>query len=180
VPNTAFTEAFAFIFQDRDLELLGLTEDDPNVKHNKALDNFWSVYEIGGVALVDMGVWNWMYDHPDATPAQLREAVTSIAKDVWNRYYAPIFGSRDEILLGVYSHMIDAGLYLPDYPMGHIIAFQIESYMEGKNLGEEMKRMCAQGNITPDAWMRGATGSPISTQPLLAATSKAVEALGGA
>lgn len=179
VPNTAFTEAFAFIFQDRDLELLGLQEEGPNFKHLKALDNFWSVYEIGGVALVDIGVWHWMYDHHEATPAQLREAVIEIARDVWNRYYAPVFGSRDEILLGVYSHMIDAGLYLPDYPMGHIIAFQIESYMEGKNLAEEMKRMCAQGGITPDAWMRGATGSPISTGPLLAATKKAVEALGG-
>ena len=177
VPNTAFTEAFAFIFQDRDLELLGLTEEDPNHKHLKALDNFWSVYEIGGVALVDIAVWNWMYDNPEATPAQLREAVVGIAKDVWNRFYAPVFGSRDEILLAVYSHMIDAGLYLPDYPMGHIIAFQVESYMEGKNLAEEMKRMCAQGSITPDAWMRGATGSPISTEPLLAATRKAVEAL---
>jgi hypothetical protein len=178
VPNTAFTEAFAFIFQDRDLELLGLTEENSNVKHLKALDNFWSVYEIGGVALVDMEVWGWMYDHPEATPAQLREAVIRIAGDIWNRYYAPVFGSGDEILLGVYSHMIDAGLYLPDYPMGHIIAFQVESYMEGKNLAEEMKRMCAQGSITPDAWMRGATGSPISTEPLLAATRKAVAALG--
>lgn len=179
VPNTAFTEAFAFIFQDRDLELLGLTEQDPHHRHLKALDNFWSVYEIGGVALVDMAVWHWMYDHPAATPAELREAVTGIAKDVWNRYYAPVFGSRDEILLGVYSHMIDAGLYLPDYPMGHIIAFQIESYMEGKNIGEEMKRMCAQGSITPDAWMRGATGSPITTAPLLEATREAVAALDG-
>ena len=177
VPNTAFTEAFAFIFQDRDLELLGLTEEDPHHQHLKALDNFWSVYEIGGVALVDMGVWHWMYDHPEATPAELREAVIEISKDVWNRYYAPVFGSRDEILLGVYSHMIDAGLYLPDYPMGHIIAFQVESYMEGKNIAEEMKRMCAQGSITPDAWMRGATGSPITTAPLLEATRKAVETL---
>ncbi len=178
VPNTAFTEAFAFIFQDRDLELLGLTEENPDVKHLKALDNFWSVYEIGGVALVDMGVWRWMYDHPEATPAQLREAVVDISKDIWNRFYAPVFGGRDEILLGVYSHMIDAGLYLPDYPMGHIIAFQVESYMEGKNLAEEMKRMCAQGSITPDAWMRGATGSPITTEPLLEATASAVKALG--
>jgi len=177
VPNTAFTEAFAFIFQDRDLALLGVADEDPNHGHLKALDNFWSIYEIGGVALVDMGVWHWMYEHPEATPAQLREAVVEISRDIWNRYYAPVFGSRDEILLGVYSHMIDAGLYLPDYPMGHIIAFQIESYIEGKNLAEEMKRMCAQGSITPDAWMRGATGSPISTEPLLVATKKAVATL---
>ena len=32
VPNGAFTEAFAFIFQDRDLELLGIPENDPRQK----------------------------------------------------------------------------------------------------------------------------------------------------
>ena len=34
------------------------------------------------------------------------------------------------VLLGVYSHMIDAFLYLPDYPIGHLIAFQIEEQMK--------------------------------------------------
>src|SRR5690606_13228803 len=29
VPNTAFTEALAFVFQERDLELLGIETDDP-------------------------------------------------------------------------------------------------------------------------------------------------------
>ena len=33
-------------------------------------------------------------------------------------------------LLAIYSHMIDSFLYLPDYPLGHMIAFQIERQME--------------------------------------------------
>jgi hypothetical protein len=33
VPNTSFTEALAFIFQKRDLELLGLKDDDPQKHH---------------------------------------------------------------------------------------------------------------------------------------------------
>ena len=36
------------------------------------------------------------------------------------------------ILLGVYAHMIDSFLYLPDYPVGHMIAYQIEERMYGR------------------------------------------------
>ncbi len=57
VPNTAFTEALAFIFQVRDLELLGMGSADANTHHLRTLDNFWGRYEIMGVSLVDMGVW---------------------------------------------------------------------------------------------------------------------------
>ncbi|UCE20592.1 MAG: hypothetical protein JSV84_12340 [Gemmatimonadota bacterium] len=175
VPNTAFTEGFAFVFQARDLELLGLTKDDPETEHLKALDNIWSTAEIASVALVDMKVWHWMYDHPEATPAELKEAVIGIAKDVWNRYYAPIFGEKDVDLLAIYSHMIDAGLYLPDYPLGHIIAFQVEEYMKDKNLATEMERMCKLGSITPDQWMQQAVGQSISAEPMILAAEEALK-----
>jgi hypothetical protein len=177
VPNTAFTEGFAFVFQSRDLELLGLTKKDPNAEHLKALDTFWSTYEIAGVSLVDMDVWHWMYDNPNATSEELKQAVIEIARNVWNEYFAPIFGIEDEILLAVYSHMINAGLYLPDYPLGHIIAFQIEQFLKDKNLAVEMERMCRLGSITPNAWMEQAVGSPISTEPLLTATKRALEVI---
>jgi len=177
VPNTAFTEGFAFIFQARDLELLGLADDDPSAEHLKALDVLWSTYEIGGVALVDMAVWNWMYDHPDATPAELKEAVIAIAKDIWNEFFAPVFGIADVDLLAVYSHMIDNALYLPNYPLGHVIAFQIEEYMKTRDLAGEMERMCRLGSITPDLWMKEAVGGTISTAPLLQAAEEALNAL---
>jgi len=177
VPNTAFTEGFAFIFQARDLELLGLTEENAHAEYLKALDNLWSTYEIGGVSLVDMGVWNWMYKHPDATPAQLKDAVIGIAKDIWNEYYAPVFGDRDIDLLAVYSHMISSALYLPNYPLGHIIAFQLEEHMKTGNLAEEMERMCKLGSITPNQWMKEAVGGPISTEPMLRAAEEALQAL---
>ncbi len=74
VPNTAFTEALAFVFQARDLELLGLAKPDATSEALAVLDDFWGAFEIGGVALVDMRVWRWMYAHPEATPAELREA----------------------------------------------------------------------------------------------------------
>ena len=65
VPNTAFTEALAFVFQAHDLELLGLAKPDAQSAASKTLNDFWGTYEISGVALVDMAVWHWMYDHPD-------------------------------------------------------------------------------------------------------------------
>ena len=177
VPNTAFTEAVAFLFQKRDMELLGLKNPNPEDAYYLALDNFWSSYEIMGVSLVDIQVWEWLYAHPDATPAQLKEAVIRIAKEVWNSYYADVLGGEDEMLLGIYSHMIDYPLYLPNYPMGHLIAFQIEQQVRGKNMAMEIDRMFTQGRIIPQRWMKKGVGSPISIDPLLNATREALQAL---
>jgi hypothetical protein len=176
VPNTAFTEALAFVFQGHDLELLGLAKPDAKSHALKTLDDFWGAYEIAGVALVDMAVWHWMYDHPNATPAQLKDATLQIAKDIWNKYYAPVFKKRDVMLLGIYSHMIDSFLYLPDYPIGHMIAFQIEEQMEkAGNIGSEFERMALTGSVVPDIWMKKATGAPVGPEALLTATRKALQ-----
>ena len=178
VPNTAFTEALAFVFQGHDLELLGLAKPDAQSAALKTLNDFWGTFEIAGVALVDMAVWHWMYDHPNATPAELKDATVQISKDVWNKYYAPIFGKRDVVLLGVYSHMIDSFLYLPDYPIGHMIAFQIEEQMEkAGNIGSEFERMATVGSLIPDLWMKKATGAPVGAEALLAETEKALSAI---
>ena len=174
VPNGAFTEAFAFIFQDRDLELLGIPEKDPRQKDLKVLDTFWGAYEIMAVSLVDMQAWHWLYAHPQATPAQLKEAVIAIAQGVWNQYFAPVFGIRDQVILAVYSHMIDYTLYLPHYAIGNIIQFQVEDFMRAKVLGPEMERMLAAGNILPQLWMKNAVGSEISVKPLLRAVDRAL------
>ena len=176
VPNTAFTEAFAFVFQANDLALLGLeAKRDEKAEALKTLNDFWGVYEIAGVSLIDMEVWHWMYDHPDATPAELKEAVIGIAKKTWNAYYAPVFKKKDVILLGVYSHMIDSYLYLPDYPIGHLIANQIESQMEKAGaIGPEFERMATYGSVAPDLWMKHAAGSPVGAEALLAAAAKAL------
>ena len=175
VPNTAFTEALAFVFQARDLELLGLPAPDAQSEAMRVLNDFWATYEIAGVALVDMAVWHWMYDHPEATPKQLNDAAVQISKDMWNRYYAPVFHKNDVVLLGVYSHMIDSFLYLPDYPIGHMIAFQIEEQMKkAGNVGKEFERMATMGRVTPDLWMEHATGRPVGPQALLDATEQAL------
>ena len=91
-------------------------------------------------------------------------------------YYAPILGGKDTVLLGIYSHMLSTPIYLYNYPLGHLIAFQIEEHLgtsKGK-LGAEFERMCRTGRVTPDEWMKAATGAPIGTGPLLRATEEAL------
>ncbi len=175
VPNSAFTEALAMTFQDRDLEVLGVAPPS-DARDVEALGALWAAYEIGGVALVDAKAWHWLYEHPDATPAQLREAVLASARDVWNRFYAPVFGQKDVEILAIYSHMVSYPLYLADYPLGHIIAFQLSERLRGPAFGAEFERVARQGRLTPDLWMRGAVGGPISTAPLLAAARRALAA----
>jgi hypothetical protein len=52
VPNTAFTEAIAFVFQGQDMALLGLRPSGESDEALKTLNDFWATYEIAGVALV--------------------------------------------------------------------------------------------------------------------------------
>ncbi len=181
VPNNAFTEALAFVFQQRDLELLGMARPDPQFESLRVLNDFFATWEIAGVALTEIATWHFMYDHPDATAAELRQAVVGIAREIWNRYYAPILGQRDALLLGIYSHMIQNTLYLPDYPLGHLIAFQIEEHLRKQPrgaFGKEFERMATFGQVTPDLWLISATGVALTPGPLLHATSEALKAVG--
>jgi hypothetical protein len=177
VPNTAFTEALAFIFQKRDLDVLGMSEKNPDKQYLEALDIFWGCYEIMGVSLVDMEVWEWMYAHPQATPAQLKENVLRIATEVWNAYYAPVLGETDSPILAIYSHMINSPLYLSNYPMGHLIEFQLEAHLRGKDFAAEVLRIYKMGRLIPQLWMKQATGHEVSIAPMLKAASEAVEKL---
>jgi hypothetical protein len=175
VPNTAFTEANAFIFQDRDLFLLGMKDNNPGKEKMETLDAAWSLMEIMGVGMVDMKVWKWLYENPEATPALLKQNTIAIATDVWNKYFAPVLGVKDSPILAIYSHMVDAPLYLANYSYGQVIQFQIEEFLKGKNFPHEIDRMFSQGRLTPQQWMIGAVGAKISTKPIINALDKALE-----
>ena len=176
VPNTAATEAMAFLFQVRDLQLLGYGKQQMDA--NATLDIFWNMYEIMGVSLVDMYTWRWLYAHPSATASQLRDAVLDIARDVWNHYYEPVLGTLESPLLAIYSHMLDYPMYLPNYPIGHIIHYQLEEHLakcsSDAAFATELQRIYQQGRLTPQAWMQGATGETISVDPILAAVGRIV------
>ena len=190
VPNTAYTEASAFLWQQRDLQLLpsnsvsgltgvaGLTAKRSNSE--AILDQFWSMYEIMGVSLVDMGMWKWIYAHPNASPKELCEATQQIAKDVWNAYYEPVLGEHDCILLAVYSHMVNAPMYLPNYPLGHIVQYQLEEHLARcatqEQFAQEYARIYELGRLTPKEWMIQAVGEAPSIEPILRAVDSLCEA----
>ena len=71
--------------------------------------------------------------------------------------------------------MIASGLYLPDYPIGHLIAFQIEEHLAKEQ--EPRRRVRARWRVrpvTPDLWMKNATGAPVGTKALLSAAERAL------
>jgi oligoendopeptidase F len=175
VPNTAITEALAFVFQNRNLGLLGLKDTNPEAEKMETLEAAWSLLEIMGVGMVDMKAWKWLYSNPQASPAQLKEAIKAVAVDVWNKYFAPVMGVKDSPILAIYSHMVDSPLYLANYSYGHIIQFQLEEYFKGKKLSDEIDRIFKQGRLTPQQWMSGAVGSKISAQPILNSLDKVLK-----
>jgi hypothetical protein len=179
VPNNAFTEALAFLFQQQDMALLGMPAAGADREAQAVLEAFWNAREIAGVALVDITAWRWLYAHPEATPAQFREAVVKISQDVWNQYYAALFGRRDVTLLAIYAHTISYPLYTPDYALAHLVAFQIRAHFDkvGGPLGSEFERVARLGALTPDEWMRQAVGAPLSADPLIAAAEGALRQL---
>ena len=179
VPNTAYTEASAFLWQHRDLQLL---PKSANINHtsskskDEVFDQFWSMYEIMGVSLVDMQMWQWIYAHKEATPKELCEATMQIAKDIWNQYYEPVLGEHDCILLGIYSHMVNSPMYLPNYPLGHIVQYQLEEHLAQFNtpraFAAEYARIYRLGRLTPQQWMIQAVGTTPSIDPILRAVSR--------
>lgn len=175
VPNTAFTEATAFLFQDRDLMLLGYTDNNPDKERLKTLDASWSLMEIMGVSMVEMDVWKWLYANPDATPEELKEQTISYATEVWNKYFAPVIGVKDSPILAIYSHMVEVPLYLSNYAYGQIIQFQIEDYLKGKDFAGEIDRIYKQGRLTPQYWMTEAVGNKISVEPIVKALEEALK-----
>ncbi len=177
VPNTATTEAMAFLFQVRDLQLLGRGKQE--IDDDATLDIFWNMYEIMGVSLVDMYTWRWLYAHPKTTAAELRDAVLATAREVWNRYYEPVLGTADSPLLAIYSHMLDYPMYLPNYPIGHIIHYQLEEHLAkcggDAAFATELQRIYRQGRLTPQAWMQDAVGAPVSVEPILTAVDRILQ-----
>lgn len=175
VPNSAITEAFAFTFQDRADFVLG--RPDNRDKQVTTLQRFWEAFEIAGPALTEIEFFHWLYKNPKATPLQMQTAIRKIGDNIWAKYHARIFGDKGYGLMSAYSHILWCDLYLADYPLGYVCAYQIRRFLEGKNLGEEMLRMCKSGSVYPDVWMKNAVGRSIEATPLLRDTAAAAREL---
>jgi hypothetical protein len=168
VPNTACTEAFAFLYQSLAKRVLGIedTADAQRAHDLDAIATMLATRQIAGPSLVELRMWRWIYAHPGASPEALRDAVLAIADDVWTRFYAQDFGPDRSHVLAAYQHMVGHPLYLADYALGHVLSHQVRSHMRGKDLAAEPKRICTIGRVTPDLWMRRAVGRGIDVAPL--------------
>jgi hypothetical protein len=72
--------------------------------------------------------------------------------------------------------MVGYALYLPAYPIGNIVQYQISEHLAQcttkEEWAQEYTRIYQQGRLTPDAWMRGAVGAPMSVEPILRAVKE--------
>lgn len=177
IPNTAFTEAFAFVFQSRDQEVLGISGKDEVADSNRILHCLWHCYELCGVSLLCINAWKYMYSNKTASPEELKNFIISKAKEIWNTWYAPLLGETDSIILACYTHMINHGLYLPNYAIGEMIRSQIENHLKDKNLAQEMEKLCIQGSLTPYIWLEKGMGSPLSAKFILDSANRAIKLL---
>ncbi len=168
VPNTACTEAFAFLYQSLGRKVLGLltAEEEARAFDLDAVQTFAAACQIAGPSLLELRVWNWIYRNPTASADALRGEVLRQAESLWKEFYEADFGPDPYHLLAAYQHMIAHPLYLPDYTLGHIISHQIRSHVRSNDLATETKRICSIGRLTPDLWMRRAVGSGIDIAPL--------------
>ncbi|MFM7806847.1 MAG: hypothetical protein ACKPEA_02820 [Planctomycetota bacterium] len=57
------------------------------------------------------------------------------------------------------------------------MSHQIRSFLNGRDLAAETKRITSIGSVTPDAWMRKAVGEPLSIEPLARNAAAALAAL---
>ena len=72
--------------------------------------------------------------------------------------------------------MINSFLYLYRYPIGHLIAFQLEEKLKGAGSGAAFEHAASYGRVLPDLWMEHATGKPVVAEPMLEATAAALKA----
>ena len=166
IPHTSISEAFAFTFQAKARDVVGLTLP-PGYEHVDMLKEFLGAVEIAGPALVDLVTWMWMYEKGEFSPEELRECTVATADAVWEEYFAPYFGRDENHLMGAYQHMVGGMLYLPNYVVGHVVAHQIRSHLAGKCLAEEVERMCSRGNTSVPLWMQQAVGSDVDESAMI-------------
>ena len=180
VPNTACTEAFAFLYQSLAKQVLGIEDAAAAQRafHETTLSTMLMACQIAGPSLMELRTWRWIYENPKADAAALRETVLRISDDVWSEFFADHFGQDPYRILGAYQHMVAHPLYLPDYAIGQMISHQVRAHVRNKDIAVETKRICSIGRLTPAAWMKVAVGGELSAMPLIKDSERAIKALG--
>ena len=178
VPNTACTEAFAFLYQSLAKRVLGIEDESAAERafHEETVASMLMTCQIAGPSLVELRTWGGLRSGTHAMPKPSASLLRN-AEEVWAEFFQDQFGDDPYHILGAYQHMLGHPLYLADYAIGRTISHQIRSHMRGRNLAAETRRICSIGSVTPDAWMREAVGGPLSATPLLEDTAAALAAI---
>lgn len=179
VPGSCAVESTANIFCDRRFALVGVrtSTEDIDPLDQMTIENMLGSCQLAGPALLELRAWQWLYEHPAATPAELRDAVLRIAADTWQEFYAPYFGPDPYHLLAAYQHMLSHPLYLANYVLSGIALQQLRAHVREGDVAAELVRMCTLGRLTPDVWMERAVGAPLSAEPLLRDTERVLARL---
>lgn len=179
VPNTACTEAFAFLYQSFAKRVLGIEDESEAERafNETTISTMLMACQIAGPSLVELRTWRWLYENPDAEAADLRDQLLRTCAETWSEFFERDFGSDPYSILGVYQHMVAHPLYLPDYALGQMIGHQVRAHVRTRDVAEETKRICSIGRLTPAAWMKAAVGGEISPRPLIEDASRALRAL---
>lgn len=179
VPNSACSEAFAFLFQSQARRIAGLA-DEAGVEaagREATLRTMLDACQISGPALVELRAWRWMYSQPSTpTPEALRDTVLHLADEVWRTYYADHFGPDPYALLGAYQHMVGYPLYLSNYVLGHVMSEQVRAHVMERDLASETVRICGIGSLTPEAWLEQAVGTGLRPDALIDGAAAALAA----
>jgi hypothetical protein len=180
VPGSCAVEAVANVFCDTRFRLIGvkLSTEDIEPLDQMAVESMLASCQMAGPSLLELRAWRWLYDHPDATAADLRDAVLKIAADIWSEFFEPYFGPDPYYLPAAYQHMIGYPLYLANYVLSDLALQQMRAYVRGKDVAAELMRMYTIGRLTPDIWMERAVGAPLSAEPLLRSTERVLAQLG--
>ena len=77
--------------------------------------------------------------------------------------------------------MVNAPMYLPNYPLGHIVQYQLEEHLaqckSQAAFADEYARIYKLGRLTPKQWMIEAVGEAPSIEPILRAVDTLCAAL---
>ena len=99
-------------------------------------------WEIAGSALVEIDVWHWLYEHPERDRGRAaRGHRAHRARDLGPLLRAGARRQGQTALLGIYCHTISSPLYLFNYVLGHLIAFQIEEHLARQGQRDVRRRV---------------------------------------
>lgn len=171
-------ECSAFLFQNRSRDPKPSDVVNTRKQALATLREFLQAEYLSGLALVEIRIWRWLAAHPDAEPAQLVSEANSIAEEVWNTFFEPVFGSRNSRNLNLCPFMVNSPLYCSNYPISQMVNYQLKAYLEGKRLGPELDRLSKLGRLPPKIWMEQATGQEITPSSFLDAVKAACTTVG--